>query len=405
MTNDNTDATTPSAASSPPPHETPPGTGSDSGRANGQEPAPDPGAAGGSGEPPPPSTSHRRARPVAPTALPTFLLALGAGLMAGGLALAAAYSRDGGEDGALDVPVYTVGLVATAVLLLLSVACSVWALRASADGGHDVRNVAGWSGAIAVLSLTVLLGLGLEDVARLAYVLGGVLTGLSVLGYALSRHGGFVVTAVVGLGVLYAQGFEDVVGDVVRGDHPVATLAAGLAVFVAGVTVLGWVLPTRVLSAQIVGWLGVLGCSGLLAAVVVVNAISAFVDDMVGGMIGGPLGEDAPFGPSEGMGEGMEELAPDGLEMPGPGGDLPDLTNDVWLVLAVVAGLVLLWLLAGARTKHPGFVLLAVVMPVVTVPLAAAALGADRPTVWIVALTVPAVVVLVLATLLAVRRR
>lgn len=395
MTNENPEAPQPSPGPSAPPESSP--RRSDHGEGHGSAR----GAATPAAEAASPSTatSHRRTRPVTPTALPTFLIALGVGLMAGGLAVAVTFSRDEGE---LDVPVYAVGLVLASLLLVLSAACSVWSVRTTPGGGHDVRNLAGWSGAVAALGLTVLLAVGLEDVDRLAYLLGGVLTGISVIGYAVSRHGAFVVTTIAGLGVLYAQAFGDVVADVFGEDHPVAVLAAGLAVFVVGVTVLGWLLPTRTLSAQVAGWVGVVGCSALLAAVVVVNLVSAFVDDAFGDMFGAPLGEDSPLGSPEDF---ATEQAPGGLEIPGLDRELPDLTYDVWLVLAVAAGLVVLWLLAGARAKHPGFTLLAVVMPVATVPLASIALAVERPTLWIAALAGPAVVVLGLATLLAVRRR
>lgn len=348
---------------------------------------------------PPPSTPEAaRDRPWSPTALPTTLIALGVGLMGAGIAVAAAFGRDEGE---LDVPVYTVGLVATAVLLVVSAAASAWSARAGKERGPDVRQLAGWSGAVAVLGLAVLLAIGLDDVAALGYLLGAVVTALSVVGYVVSRHGAFVVTTIVGLGLLYVNGFEDAFPDLVRGDHPVAIVALGIGAFVAAVTVVGWLLPTRVLSSQVVGWVGVLGCSALLAGVVVVNLISQFVDDMFGDMFGGMLGEDSPFAPLEGMADEM----PGGLDVPGIGADLPDLTTDVWLVLAVAAGLTLLWALAGARTKHAGFTLLAVVMPVVTVPLAAVALTVEYPTAWVAALAVPGALLLGGAALLAVRRR
>ncbi|QYJ03455.1 hypothetical protein KUV85_14125 [Nocardioides panacisoli] len=347
----------------------------------------------------PDEPSHRE-RGHLPTALPTALVALGVALLAGGLAVAAAYSR---QEGQLDRTVYAVGVAGVAFLLLASVVGAFRSVRVGRGHGADASGLAGWTGAIGILGGAVLLVIGVQDAAGLGYLVGGLIVGVSVVGYLLARHGAFVVTTIVGLGVLYAEGFRDLYGGVGL-DDVVARMALGLGVFVLGVTLLGWLLPTRVLSAQVVGWVGVVGSAALLGAIAVLEAISAFVSDVfgdAGDLFDGFITPDTPLPGPDGS-EGL--FGEDGDSIPGLSGELPDFTGDVWAVLVVAGVLMLAWLLAAALTKHAGFTLLAVAMPVATVPLATVALATEHPTSWAAALLVSGALVVV-AGLLVVRRR
>ncbi len=292
------------------------------------------------------------------------LTAVGVGLLAAAVVLSASRSR---SDGDLDWSNYSVGLGATAALLLVALAATGLVRRRTNPTGRE--QLVTWPGTMGILGVALMIVVGLEDQTSLddvlAYIVGGVVVGLSVLGYLASRRAAFVVTAILGLGVIYGQVFDDVFSDIGGEDDGYIIVAVAIAVFIVGVTVLGWALPTRATSGVVVAVWGVVAYAALLTFMAVYQAIGAWFG-----------GFSMP---------GATEGAPSDV-MPTEGSGVPDFDNDVWIILALAAGLTVLWALAAAWTDHSGFTLSAIAMPVATVPLATVVLAVEHPTWWGVAL-------------------
>lgn len=232
-----------------------------------------------------------------------------------------------------------------------------------------------WAGSVGVLAAGVMVAVAMEDHALTGYVVGGLVTGLALIGYIATRRGAFVVVAILGLLVAYASGFDDVVGDRSEDDRFVSIVAVAIVAFAVAITVLGWMLPSRVLSGVVAG---VIATGGLTLALGVL-VVGQFIFGAFGAAMTGLDGEGTPPEP-------------------------PSHDTDVWVILALVAGLVLLWTLAAAITDHPGFTVLAIVLPAIAVPLAVVALAEEHPTWWGAGLAVPGCLVLALAALLARRK-
>ncbi|KAA1421986.1 hypothetical protein F0U44_06925 [Nocardioides humilatus] len=280
-------------------------------------------------------------------------IAIGVGLMAAAIVVSSTRSR---SDGDLDWSNYSVGLSATAALLVLTLGTMIL------GSGRGREELVTWPGVVGILGAATMLGIGLEDIDGsddwLAYLVGGVVVVLAVVGYAAVRRGAFVITAIAGLGAIYAQLSDDVILDIGNDDDWAIIGAATVAAFVLGITALGWLLPSRALSGIVMGIVGVIGLNGILLAL----AVSQFFDGLFGG------GDDYyDYSSTE------QTYTP-----PKP----PDYDNDVYIILAIVAVLTLLWALAASLEGNPGFTVLAIVMPAIAVPSATFVLAVEHPTWW-----------------------
>lgn len=304
--------------------------------------------------PPPPPAAVATPRPRRP-GMGLLPIAIGVGLLAAGVVLSSSKSR---ADGDLDWSNYSVGLGATAALLLVAVIAMV------VGSGRAREELATWPGVVGILGAASMLGIGLEDIDGsddwLVYLVGGVIVALAAVGYVAVRRGAFVVTAIAGLGLLYTQLADDVILDIGDDDDWAIIGAATVAAFVLVVTAVGWLLPTRALSGVVVGVVGVIGINAMMIAL----AVSQFF----AGFFGGFIGED-DFGVSESP-------------------QAPDYDNDVYVILAIAAVLVLLWALAASLEGNPGFTVLAILMPAIVVPVATVVLAVEHPTWWGVGLAV-----------------
>lgn len=317
--------------------------------------------------------------PTAPTkgGLTAALVSVGAGLLGAAVLIATMRGRQGADD-AIDWSTYGVGLAATAALLLLGLVGAVAVRRRS--GGQARGDLVTWPGVVGILATApmIVLGLGPHHHGKgETYLVGGVITVLAVIGYILARRAAFVVVAIVGLALLYGQGFADTIGDSLHEKH-VVVVAVGITAFVVIITVLGWFLPSRAVSGVAVGAAGALGLTGTMAVL--------FAEREIAGVLGS-FGSMLPM-----IGSGKLSANP------------ADYTDQVGWILAMVAVLTVLWALAALVSDHSGFKVLAVALPAVTVPLGTAVLAVQHPTWWEAALGA-AGGVLVLAALLLARRR
>lgn len=296
-----------------------------------------------------PGLPHRATR----AGLTAAIVAIGTGLLGAAVLIGAIRSRDGEE---LDWSNYGVAVGATAVLLVIAILGSLSARR---SGGRAREEVVTWPGTVGILATGLVIGVGIDDDGSwLAYLIGGTIAVLALIGYVAARRAAFAVVAILGLALVYAVAFEDFVADSIGDGHPGVTGAILVAVFVVAITLLGWALPSRVVTGVVVGVAGMVGLVGIMAAFVAARLFFAFF----GGM--------PPFG-------GLEED-------PGSAGLVDSGFNeaDVWWVLVIAGLLVALWAAAAAITDSSGFTILAIATPAILVPLASAALAAEHPTWW-----------------------
>lgn len=326
-------------------------------------------------------------RTVSKAGLTSAVSALGTGLLAAAVVISAVRSRSG-EDGDLDPSVFGVGLGATAVLLAVAL-LGVLAARREV-GGRAREEAVTWPGVFGILATSLMIDVGIDrDDAWVGYLIGTVITVLSVLGYLATRRAAFAVTAILGLGILYVLAFDDLLADRIGDEHVVAVAAAVIAVFVVGVTLVGWLLPSRHVTGVAVGAVGIAAFVGLLAVVVIAR--------MLAGVLAGMFGEPSDPGGATG-GEGGE----DGIAEAMLGGGVPDA--DIWWVLVLAGVLTLIWALAASVSNRSGYALLAIVMPALVVPLATVALAVEHPTYWEAVLAAAGGVLLLGGVLLAWRR-
>lgn len=320
-------------------------------------------------DPPPPAPPVRAEKPDRP-GMGLLPIALGVGLLAAAIAISTTRSR---ADGELDWSNYGVGLGGTAVLLVVAAAALM------IGSGRTREDLVAWPGAVGILGVGAMIGVGLEDLDGsedwLAYLIGGVIFLLSVAGYAAVRRGAFVVTAILGLGVAYLQLSEDVISDIGDDDDGAIIAAITVAVFVLVVTAVGWLLRTRALSGVVAGVIGLVGLNAVLATLVFQQLFAGFIPTM--------------------MMSGVDDTA----VIPFEEAPTPDFDNDVYVILAIAAVLTLVWALAASVNGNPGFAVLTIAMPATVVPMATFVLVVEHPTWWGVALGGVGAVLLALVAL------
>jgi hypothetical protein len=277
--------------------------------------------------------------------LPSAATALGVSLVSAAVVLSAGYSRQRGD---LDGSNFTMGVLATLGLLVLAVAGHLLL-----PGSARRPTLVSWSGAAGVLGTGLMLGVLITNDDLQVYVAGVVIVVASVAGYLLTRATPFVLTAIVGLALLYAQAFDDVINTDGDGENTFMVVGAGVLVFVVGVTAAGWFLPaTRVVTGIVVG------VGGLVAMVVALEVLTFFRS------FGAGIDEDASYADYE------EALRHNPYQ------------NDVYVILLYCAALAALWIGCSLATGHVGFRLLVLATALTMVPLAAAALVVSHPTWW-----------------------
>jgi hypothetical protein len=279
-------------------------------------------------------------------------VALGVALLSTAVVLSTFYTRFKDH---LDGSNYVVGLVATAGLLAIA-AAAVAGLVVPRESDTTTDLVA-WPGAFGALGVGLMIGVGLDDSAATEYVAGLAVLLISVAGYVLVRRAPFVVTAIVGFFVVYAQLLDDVIGFGDDDDVGAIWLAVALAVFAVLVTAAGWLLPTRALSGVVAGAVTVVGFASLTGVLAIASTLQA------------------ALGP-------MFDTSGSYADYQGGGSGRGDYDNDTWVILALALLLMVGWALCAAVTGHVGFRLLVVAMAVSVTPLATVVLRADHPTWW-----------------------
>ena len=329
---------------------------------------------------PPPSMPPSMPSP-APPAMPPFgsaaepsrrldldrpLVAAGVALLAAALVLSSFYSR---KDGELDWSNYTVGLLAT--LGLLGIAAAAFVLARTADASTDL---VAWPGAFGVAGVGLMIAVAMDEGDATAYVAGLSVVVLSVAGVLLTRRGPFVVTAVLGFYVTYAQLLDDVLGVADDDEIGAISIALALALFAVIVTVVGWLRPeSRVLAGAVAGVLTVIGFATLTGVLAVAQALQAV------------------FAPLSAMGEDGPPETP----------AVDQYHNDAWVILVLALLLVVGWAACAALTRHVVFRILMVAMVASVVPLVTVVLSVEHPSWWGMVLGAVGGGLLVLGTLRA----
>ncbi|MCL2543466.1 MAG: hypothetical protein FWE71_13560 [Nocardioidaceae bacterium] len=320
--------------------------------------------------------------PTAPTkgGLTGALVAIGSGLLGAAVVISALRSRHNGD---LHVPTYVVGLVATALLLGLALMGAAGIRRRT--GGQARDDLVTWPGTVGILATApmIAVGLGQHMHGDEAYLLGGVITVLALVGYVLARRPAFVVVAIVGLGMLYARGFDDVVGNHFQHQSGVVVATVAITVFVVAVTILGWFLPSRAISGVAVGAFGLVGVAGGMAALLAEREVGALMSRLGGmaPMASGSLGQAAKLSSNP-----------------------ADYSNDVGWLFGMTAILTVLWALAALVSDHSGFKVLTVALPALAVPLGTTVLIVQHPSIWGIVLGVVGALLVLLATAVARRK-
>lgn len=332
--------------------------------------------------------------PTAPTkgGLTGALVALGSGLLGAAVLQSATRSRWGDL---LDKSTYAVGVIAAAGLLGLAVFAAVVVRRKA--GGQARGDLVTWPGVVGILSLAPLIhvGLGPQHGGKWeAYLIGGLIAGLAALGYVVARRPAFVVTAIVGLGILYARVFDDTVGHSLKDQNLAVVVAVGVTAFVVIITVLGWFLPSRSISGVSVGVAGVVGVVGATLALLVQRILA----DLFGGfasIVGGVNSSATDAG--SGAAGGLQAFL-------GGSTNPADYTGEVSWLFALSAILTVLWALAALVSDHSGFKVLAITLPVLEIPAGTALISVQHPSWWVVVLGAAGGVLLLAALFLARRK-
>ena len=316
-------------------------------------------------ERPPLSPAATTGAPVGPLATDGAAVAVGVALLVATVLLSAFRTR---AEGDLDWSNLILGLAAALGLLGVAVAARMLVADPLRAG-----NLFAWPGAFGALALGVMLAVWVDE-DWVAYLSGLLIVVLSVAGYLLSRRPAFVVTAVIGLLVVYLKLTDDLfdVADVDQlDDNAGVVVGAVLLAFTLLVTAGGWFLPTRVYSGVVAGAIAVVGYAstlvGLVVAATFARAFSGF-------------GEEPPQRPA-------------------------GFDDDVWWIFGFSIVLIALWAFCTWVTGHAGFRLLMVALAAAVVPLGTTALAVEHPTWWEVVLGLVGGGLLVAVALRAMRGR
>ncbi len=276
------------------------------------------------------------------------VIAVGTGLFGAAIAVATRYSRQRSD---LDWSNYAIGLLAT--LALFGVAAGTLVIVKD-----DVRkrNLAAWPGAVGAIGAALMIGIGLDDNPATGYVAGAVAALVSAVGYYLIQRAAFVISAILGLGAVFASLVDDIVdvGDLQSASTPLV-VAAAVLVFAVVVTAAGWKLPDRDTAGVFVGALTVVAYATILAAVTFVLSIQR---------------QFAGFG-----------MSFDG-ERPAGVPDPKRFHDDIYLIVLFSAILIAGWAVCSVLSGHIGYRVLIVLMVASVVPLAVAGLAAEHPSWW-----------------------
>lgn len=275
-----------------------------------------------------------------------IVVTMGVGLLMTVLSVSVARSRDSGD---LDWSVFSLGIAAA--LGLVGNAVASWRLVANPE---QRLHLISWPGAAGAIGAGAMVGVAMDDGDLSGYVMGAVVLGLSAAGYWLVRSNPFVLTGIIGLVLLYWQVLDDTsgVGDLLDGDNPGIWIGLLLLIFGTLVTGIGWLLPTRVFSALVVGAWVLFGFVTLLIGLIVTQSfLAAFSGD--------------PMASGDGAAD-----------------DPTKLNNDAWMLLAFTALMIGGWTWCYLRTGHVGFRVLIVGALAMVPVLVTAVLAVEHPTWW-----------------------
>lgn len=314
--------------------------------------------------------------------LPNVATALGVSLVSAAIVLSANYSRESGDE--LDGSTFLMGVLAT--VGLLAVAAGSHLLVADAERRASLVS---WPGAAGTVGAGIMLAVQVDGEPWSAYGAGAVILIVSVLAYAGTKAAPFVLSAILGLALLYMQGFSDVIDTETEDGTSMIIVGAGLLFFVGAVTALGWLLPkTRVLSAVVVGAGAIAIIAGLFSFIVTFAAFSTAFSEDSGMRYSGTYEQLKGIDMDEAY-----ESDPDGYEIT-MYEDVSDefyganpYRDDLKILLAYSAALALFWSLCALATGHVAFRILSVTILVFSIPATTIALMVSHPTWWQVALT------------------
>lgn len=307
--------------------------------------------------PPPPEPTPPPAAPGVTLRLPALrrdgvTVALGVAFLTAAVVVSTSRARSRGD---LDLSVWSVGLVATLVLLGFGLAARL--LVADRDA---VTTLASWPLAFGTGSAGVVLANALDDGTSTTYLCGLLVIALAAASYVAVPSAPPVVAGIFGVLAVYGQAFDDAVGvDVAGDDNGFKTFAVAVLVFVALVTAIGWALPpARTTVAIVVGVGAIVAYVGIMAAIGFTAAFSSFSFD--------------DSGPVE----------------------TPSYDGDVYTTFLLATLLVVGWMVLGYLTDSAGFRVLVVAMVASVFPAGVTLLAVEHPTGWAVGAGVIGVAVL-----------
>lgn len=271
-------------------------------------------------------------------------VALGSGLVATAAVLSTIHSRARND---LDWSNFSMGILATLGLLGVAIAAHVTVRHT------ELRtNLTSWPGAFGAISAGFMIALAMDYSKTSWYLAGVLIVALSAGGYYFVRSGAFVLGTIAGLLVLYVQLFDDTVG--VDDDDNFGMYASlAIFVFVGVITLAGWYLPTRTLSAVTVGAAAVVAHIALLYALNIIGMFQVF---------------DESFDENDYNG--------------GPPPRFDGYDNDVLVILLISLALCAIWAWCNWQTGHVGYRLLILATVVTVVPGATLVLAVEHPTYW-----------------------
>lgn len=274
-------------------------------------------------------------------------IALGVAFLAGAIVTSASRSRTTGD---LEMSVFLVGVVAAGLLLAFGVVAR-YAARHHAD---PVGALASWPLALGVAGAGLMLGVALDDGDSTVYVVGVAVILLAAAAYAVAPSAPPAVAGIIGVLLVYVQGFTDTVDVEVAEDNGFKTAVIAVTMFVLLVTAIGMSLPpARTTVAIVVGAGAIVAFVGIVGSLALSAIFFGFSSDF----------DDVESGP------------------PAP----PDFTSDVYLTFALAGGLVVVWLALGYVTGSPGFKALVVGMVATVYPAGLGILAVEHPTRWALA--------------------